>query len=220
MKLLLFITGHGQLKEYDYFNEFLQKLKLNHLCDIHIYCNNPSISSDIVKYYHNFEQKNKYLTITSQNSGYRTGGVEAVSQGFDMGLFSSYDYVIHIHPDVFITDDTYLLSVLNTHFTDDIAFFLTRSVPNDPKFASFDFFIFKPKILTTNIFKDELYTFTSSPEHYLYNMINKYNIPYIFIKRFENDTWHPRRIDDHLKLYHEHNLHMVQCLLQNSTDKK
>lgn len=214
MKILLFITGYDQLDQYNYFNIFLKQLKLNSICDIYIYCNNPNISEDIVKYYKQFDQKNKYLLITTLNGGYRTGGVEAVSKGIEMGIFKDYDYVIHLHPDVFITDDLYLMDILSENICNDIVFFITKSIPNDQRFFSFDFFIFKPKLLKTNIFIDELYTFTTSPEHYLHDMIKKHNIKYTFIKRFNNDTWHPRRIDENLKLYHEHNMNNVRTILK------
>jgi hypothetical protein len=213
MKILLFITGYRQLEEYNYFNMFLQQLKLKSMCDIYIYCNNPNIHNTIINYYQRFNQPNKRLFITSLNSGYRIGGVEAVSQGIEMGIFNEYDYVIHLHPDVFITDDCYLTDILCDNINNDVVFFITKSMPNTPTFFSFDFFIFKPKLLPKNIFIEELYTFTNSPEHYLHDMIIKHNINYIFIKRFDNDNWCPRRIDDHLKLYHEHNMYNVADLL-------
>jgi len=216
MKILLFITGYRQLEEYNYFSIFLKKLKLNAICDIYIYCNNQNISSDIITYYQNFDQKNKYLFISSLNSGHRIGAVEAISKGIEMGIFNDYDYVIHLHPDVFITDDSYLLNLLIENLHNDIVFFITKSFPNDPKFFSFDFFIFKPKLLTKNIFIDELYTFQELPEHYLYNMIIKYYIKYTFIKRYNNNYWYPRRIDENLGLYHEHDMEKVKQYIQNN----
>jgi len=214
MKVLLFITGYRQLDEYNYFNRLLKQLNLNSICDIYIYCNNPHIENTIVNYYQQFDQKNKRLFITTLNSGYNNGGVEAVSEGIEMGIFNEYDYVIHLHPDVFITDDKYLTEVLTENLDNDIVFFITKSVANDPIFFSFDFFIFKPKLLPKNIFIEDLYNFTCCPEHYLHNMIIKNDIKYTFIKRFNNDTYHPRRIDENLKLYHEHNLNKVVALLK------
>jgi hypothetical protein len=215
MKILLFITGHSQLEEYNFFNLFLKKLKLNSICDIYIYCNNPKIQNTIINYYQQFNQENKRLLITSLNSGYTRGGVEAVSQGYEMGIFKYYDYVIHIHPDVYITDDLYLTETLLHNINNDIVFFITKSVPHDPNFFSFDFFIFKPKLLHKNIFIEELYSFTGSPEHYLHDMIIKNNIHYTIIKRFNDDNYLPRRIDDNLKLYHEHDMFKVVKLLND-----
>jgi hypothetical protein len=153
MKILLFITGYRQLDEYNYFSIFLKQLNMNTICDIYIYCNNPEIESDIVKYYQKFDQKNKYLLITSLNSGYRIGGVEAVSKGIEMGIFKDYDYVIHLHPDVFITEDAKLMEILTENLENDIVFFITESLPYDPRFFSFDFFITKTRSETMNTSK-------------------------------------------------------------------
>jgi len=213
MKILLFITGHKQLEEYNYFSRFLKRLKLNALCDIFIHCNNPDIHNSIINYYQNFNQQNKKLFITSINAGYRVGGVQAISEGIELGIFKDYDYVIHLHPDVFIIDDNYLTEVLLENLNNDVVFLVNKSVPHDPKFLSFDFFIFKPKLLTKNIFIDELYTFKQAPEQYLHDMIIKNNINYIYVKRYNNDNWEPRRIDENLRLYHEHDLNKVQSLL-------
>lgn len=45
-------------------------------------------------------------------------------------------------------------------------------------------------------------------------MILKHNIKYTFIKRFDNDNWYPRRIDDNLQLYHKHDMTEVVKILK------
>lgn len=214
MKVLLFITGFRQVKEYDYFNSFLQRLNtLSNVCDVFIYCNNPGISEEIVTHYRKFRQTNKQLFITSVNAGFIMGAVEAVSRGIDMGIFDAYDYVIHLHPDVFMTDESVILALLNENIANDCVFFVTRSLSDDERFFSFDFFVFKPKLLKRNIFGDELYSYGDIPEHYLCDMLIKHGVEFKIVKRFDNDEWFPRRIDDHLKLYHEHDLALVRALL-------
>ena len=103
--------------------------------------------------------------------------------------------------------------------------FVTRSRNWDLRFYDFDFFIFKPKLLTVNIFKDELYTYDNcpkdvqgcvdwwsrglvrSPEHYMADMFDKHKIKFKVIPRFENeDGVSHRHIDKYLKLWHEHDL--------------
>jgi len=211
MRILLYITGHRQLEEYGLFQTFLDRLPIQSSCDIFIYCNHSGIHSDIVTYYQRFPQRNKQLFITTQNAGYLRGGVEAVSQGYEMGLFQGYDYVIHTHPDVFMTDDTYLTEQLLKYLHDDTVFLITKSFAEDPRFFSFDFFVFKPQWLPSNIFKKPL--FQGAPEHFLHDQIQAYGLKYAFMKRFNNDSWCPRRIDDHLKLYHEHDLEKVRELV-------
>ena len=214
MKILLFITGYDQVHDYLFFQRFLKKLPLNDMCDIFIYCNKPDISEEIQTYFKEFNQKNKSLFITSKNAGYRVGGVEAVCVGMDMGIFQEYDYVIHLHPDVFMTDDVYLREILLENEKNDTVFFITKVLP-DPRHFAFDFFIFKPKLLTVNIFKEELYSFTTSPEYYLHDMIQKYQVKYTMVKRFYNDIGLTRRIDDHLKLFHCHNLSEAELIWIN-----
>ncbi len=128
MKVLLFITGYRHLKEYDYFNSFLRRLNtLSNVCDVFIYCNDPNISEEIVTYYRNFSQTNKQLFITSVNAGFTMGAVEAVSRGIEMGIFDGYDYVIKLHPDVFLTDESRILAVLTERQADDCMFLMSRS---------------------------------------------------------------------------------------------
>jgi hypothetical protein len=214
LKILLFITGYRHLKEYRYFNLFLKNLKIKDHCDLFFYCNNPDISPEIVQYFQEFENPIKNLHITHLNSGFRVGGVEALSQGFEMGIFKGYDYVIHLHPDVFLTDDQYLLQVLQENIDNDTVFFITKCFMHEESMFAFDFFIFKPHLLTSNIFIKDLYNFEDYPEQYLRNMILQHNIKYTFIKRFENNYWSPRRIDENLKLYHEHDLEKVEQVLR------
>ena len=216
MKVLLFITGFRQVREYDYFNTFLQRLNtLSNICDVFIYCNNPEISSDIVTYYKNFTQPNKHLYITSLNIGFGMGAVEAVSRGIEMGIFKGYDYVIHLHPDVFITGESEIIELLTANAGNDCVFLVNRSQPDDERFFSFDFFVFKPALLPRNVFIDDLHEYQDLPEHYLHDMLIKHGVKFKLTRRFENDTWFPRRIDEHLNLYHEHDLQLVEDLLKS-----
>jgi hypothetical protein len=216
MKVLLFITSYRQLEEYIYFQKLLEKLpRLSSICDIFVYCNNTEISGELVTYFQRFPQKNKQLFITSKNNGFARGGIEAVSNAYDMGIFTDYDYVIHLHADVFIFDDEQILKILFENLENDIVFFITKSIPNDPYFFSFDFFMFKPRLLTHNVFKGDgnsLYTFSIYVEYHFYNLIVKNGIKFTYIPRFHDDDWQPRRIAEHLKIYHEHDIDKIKDL--------
>lgn len=215
MNVLLFITGFRHVKEYDHFNSFLQRLDtLGTICDLYIHCNNPDISEEIVTYYKKFTQKNKHLYITSTNIGFEMGAVEAVSHGIEAGVFAGYDYVLHLHPDVFITDDARIIEILETNLDNDCVFFVNKSRPDDDRFFSFDFFIFKPRLLKTNIFKDGLYSHKGKPEHHLHDLIVKNDVKFQIVRRFDDDDWFPRRVDENLGLYHEHDMAQVEALLQ------
>ena len=208
-RVLLYLSSHRQVKEFDYFSQFFNKLdKLRQMCDLYIHCNNKDVSEDITKYYKQFDVKNKQLHVGSKNCGYNMGHIEMLSDDYDAGVFAGYDYVINCQADVFIIGEEPLLDVLNRKCGDSV-FFITKSIPDDERFFSTDFLIFRPKLLTMNIFKEELYTWRDWPEHYLYYILQKYNIKYEFLKRFDNDNWQPRRLDL-LKLWHEHDLSLIE----------
>ena len=96
------------------------------------------------------------MYITEKNSGFILGGVEAVSDTIDMlRLYSSeckYNYIIHMHPDVFICNEQPILSLLEQELNSGNVFYCNWSLVN-PCLYSFDCFVFKPTLLTENIFK-------------------------------------------------------------------
>jgi hypothetical protein len=196
------LTSHRQLEEVHLYGEYIKKFcPIVKTFDLLFHINKIDIDiSKVGNYFQSLPFENKTLILTSKNAGYTFGGIEAVADCFD--LLKDYDYVIHSHPDVFLTKDDIIGKILEYFSYSDKVFIVNKSWGADHKWMSFDFFIFKPRLLTVNIFFAELYTYTDSPEHYLYHVIKKYNVKYQVVKRFDNDNWSPRRIDDHLKLYH------------------
>lgn len=214
-RVLLFITSFRQLKEFDYCSFFFNRFTtLNKICDLYIHCNNKDISEDLIKYYQKFNMENKHLFITSKNLSYTMGQIEALSDSYDKGIFAQYDYVLNIHPDVFILEEEPIVNLLKKNMKTDTCFFVSQGLPDDRAFLQTDFFIFKPKLLTMNIFKDTLYEWKDWTEHYMYYILYKYNIKYELIKRFDNNTWHPRRIDNY-RMWHEHDLSLVEAYIEN-----
>jgi hypothetical protein len=215
MKILFFITGFRQLKEYEYQAIFLKKCSLiNVLADVYIHCNNPEISERIVTAYQSLPIKNKRLLITTKNEGFKMGLVEALADSFH--LFAEYDYVIHCHPDVFLVNEQPFVEMLMNNLSTPDSFLVSYSFPNDPTFFSTDLFIFKPKLLKINIFLDELYTWKDIPEHWLSHILKKNEIPYKIVQRFSDNYWHPRRIDM-LGFWHEHELERIEEYIKSKT---
>ena len=217
MKILLIITGHRQVDEFYYSSIILSKncSWLSQHSDLFVHINNIGIDKKVIEFFNAFPQKNKKLFITSKNDGYRLGGIEAVADIIDMNICSEYDYVIHTHPDVFITRDNDIRQLLEDNLNNDICFLTTKqhSYPceiDERLCYDFDFFIFKPKLLQTNIFKSiYFYDYPSAPEEFLYNIIIKNHVNHKQIKRFDNNCWIPRRIDL-LGVWHEHELQKVE----------
>jgi hypothetical protein len=212
MKILIILSGHRQNDEYKLSGLCFQQCP-NLVKQSDLYINNNLISNDISK---NTEYLNIFKTVkinnTSENAGYRTGPIEAISNIIDSEklLISDYDYVIHLHPDVFITRETELLFILENELDSENIFIINKSLP-DNRFFSFDFFIFKPQKLKENVF-NQWKNSNVITEYYLYNCIVSNNLPYKMIKRFDNDNWSPRRIDL-LGFWHEHDLELVKKYL-------
>jgi hypothetical protein len=99
---------------------------------------------------------NKRIYITDNSSGFRNGGLQAISEVVDMLALHphdcQYNYVSHMHPDVFICNEQPIVPLLEQELNSDNVFYCNLSLVN-PCLYSFDCFIFKPKLSSENIFK-------------------------------------------------------------------
>mgnify|MGYP000306487027 CR=1 FL=1 len=162
--------------------------KFNTAFSINIYGNYTDTKSNIDGYDVNtnfidniafIKCKKKNIIITEKNAGFINGGLEAVSDIIDLlKLYSEnceYDYVIHMHPDVFIINETLIVNFLNDQKSiSEIIFYVNLSL-NNIILYSFDFFIFKPKLLKENIFNKWINN-TKSPEEYFHDILINNNI--------------------------------------------
>uniref|UniRef100_A0A6C0ECW7 Uncharacterized protein n=1 Tax=viral metagenome TaxID=1070528 RepID=A0A6C0ECW7_9ZZZZ len=208
MKILIILTGHRHNEEYKLYGLLLEKCNiLSSIADIYIHsnCINNCIIENV-----QYIKSNKRIYITEKNAGFINGGLEAVSDVIDeLKLLTpecQYDYVIHMHPDVFITDENNIINLLTNQLETNIIFYVNLSL-NDTNLYSFDFFIFKPKLLTFNIFKDWKEN-TQSPEYYFCDIIKKNNIIHALVPRFLNNYYLPRKIDM-IGLWHDHDLFRI-----------
>ena len=217
MKILLVLTGHRQLEEYSLFAKIL-KQSCPRLCaetDLFIHCNHAEISEEIQTYFKEFPQKNKRLYITTKNCGYRAGGFEAVSDLYEMNIFQGYDLVIHLHPDVFITREDALWKYIDSMPSmPQSAFYGTTCLPHIGNHLAFDFFMFRPSGIQQNIFNCWKTMGDTYPEHMLFQQIMTHTVPALLVPRYSNNDHSPRRIDEHLGLWHEHDLEKVRKYLE------
>jgi len=231
-KILLLYTSHRQLEEIKLQSLLYKKNGSSESfknIDLLFYCNSPIIDKKILNDYLNeLPHKNKMLIHTDKNIGYLWGGHEAVYNCFN--IWKNYDYCIHLHPDVFILDDQYILKIIeecekkreidfvNTHNLDPLK-------DDNKNYLSFDFFIFKPKqILNSSLVKnrnffdlylDENERIVKTPEHLLSQIIKKYNLKSQIVQRYNNNHWEPRR-PDMIGLYHEHDLEKVKEIIEGN----
>ena len=180
----------------------------------------PTIEADIVlNFPRSIQQVNNYSNDIELTKRISLGHLilfglvpDTIFKNID--IFSQYDYIIHSHPDVFMLEEEPIVNLLKKNMKTDTAFYISQGLPDDQSFLQTDFFIFKPNLLSINIFKYDINNWNDIGEHYMYYILTKYNIKYELIKRFDNNTWHPRRIDNY-KLWHEHDLSLVEAYIQN-----
>ena len=191
IKNLILVTSHRQVDEFQIYSHFLNKTDEIRNFDLLMHVNNPDV--DVYKIKNAFESipnANKDLIFTSKNRGYKLGPHEAICDLYDR--WKSYDNVIHMHSDVFIINEKALLNIVNNN--QEYSFLLSQcNLPST--MLSTDLFIFRPKLLKTNLFENysnKEYE-NSICEEFLELEIEKNQQSHIFIKRYENGVWYPRR---------------------------
>jgi len=200
MKVLIIITGHKHNEEYKLYGMFLNNCK--NILKFDFILHNNCITNNIYKNVE-FIKSNKKLIITNKNNGFKLGAIEALCDIIDNHnlLSSEYDYIIHTHPDVFITNESKIIKLLEDELYTDNIFLVTLSLKQINMYA-FDFFIFKPNKLNHNIF-NYWHNYLNSPEHYLYEKL--INIKHKIVDRYDNNYYLPRKIDK-LSLLHLHDI--------------
>ena len=217
--ILLLYTSHRQINECEMSSIFLNKTKAIKNFDLIHRCNNIENGNKIKPFFEKYPNKNKELIITDKNFGYWHGDIEALDDLYNK--LKDYDYVIQIHPDIYIVNEEPILELIKYYRYKDDVFIFTKSYPDDDTFLSFYFFIFKPILLNKNIFSEWKNEKDNKigVEKIMYKILNKNNIKYSLIKRFDNDFWSPRRIDT-LGLWHEHENEKVIEYLRDNINKR
>ena len=210
MKVLLFMTGYRQNEEYRIQARLLRKCPNLLMCaELFVYNNCPQ---------NKIEDACKDIPIpirihnTDKNAGYRLGGVEAMEFLLTAIDLSIYDYVIHLHPDVFFINETPLMELFEEEKDTTRVFLVSKPVPKDDRFYGFDFFVFKPRLLKTQIFTNWT-NWKYPPEYFLHDRIIENNLPHRIFDRYDPKVLNNTREIDLFGLWHEHDLNKVNLYL-------
>ncbi len=249
MKLAILLTGHAQTKEWELNAEFFRNMPNDSIiknADILAYVNCKDIkASQIENYLDNFPNPRKYLLYTPMNghtvanlpidmstneyktnfnnrAGYLFGALEAYTNTFD--LLKSYDYVIQINPDVYITNYAKLEDYLKSNMNTDSVFHVNTMRSDIDKGFTCDFIIYRPNKMVNNVFsfykapevmgyvleksKTEP-NFKYVPEQILKRICDVLNLGYSVICQ---GTRNNRQIDEY-GMWHCHNNDDVQSFL-------
>lgn len=216
MKLLLLFTSYRQLEEFDYQAIFLKKCTLLKNSDVLLHCNNPDISREILeKKLNKLPVPSTKITYGNNVGGYLRGQFQAITEVFDMEILQDYDFVIHLHPDIFITDERPIINLLSSD-NEQSVLFVSRIFGNaHPSFAT-DFFIFRPLNYLREIFSDwSLFEqkFELPLECIFFESIKKHGVDYLEVERFKTGRYF--RDIDQLGLWHEHRLEKIESYMRN-----
>lgn len=165
MKILFFMTGHRQLEEYQIQKSIFEKFPDDIDHDLIVHSNSSIPASEIEKRLQGLRSLKK-VCAQMPNKGYATGHFHALKESYAM--FTDYDYVIHLHPDVFVIDSSRLFSGVKVAFDWGFDFYLSYMLHvNTPSgltetrningremniYYHTDMFGFNPKSLTPNFF--------------------------------------------------------------------
>jgi len=177
MKLAILITAHAQTTEWELNAEFFKRMPSDSIirnADIIAYANCKDIkASKIEQYLDLFPNPRKYLLYTPLNghsvanlpidvstnqyktnfnnrAGYLFGALEAYTGTFD--LLKTYDYVVQINPDVYITDCSKLENYLMEKINSPEVFHVNTMRSDINKGFTCDFIVYRPNMMPGNIF--------------------------------------------------------------------
>jgi hypothetical protein len=218
MNLALLFTSYRQFEELDLQAEFMRRASRIPSSVPVIYHNNngklapsaiseklakiPAVNIDFI----HSPQKNA--------GGYPYGQFEAILDVWDK--LSGYDWVIHLHPDIFIVDESRLLEVIGQANRGGFAMVVTPTFGlKAPSFAT-DFFAFRPSGTPRGIFESFL-PLQDAPivvplEDLFYIEVHRAGVKYMVAHRFAHGHYH--RDIDQLGLWHEHDLNRVRAYLR------
>ncbi len=221
IRILIYFSSHRQLKEIEYSSYFFNNTKfLRENSEVMIHCDNDSLNNEDIYPYIKYDTK-WYLNRSKQTfptypNGVFNGFLKGLSNNFD--FFKNYDFVIHMVPDCYITNENKIVELLRENIESEINFIVDYHPDHNSQTKEqfvCDFFIFKPKKIF-NIFSDHSDDNVIVAENWLYKKINEYNISHKKICRgIESLKWN---IDDY-GLIHNHNLKRIESILSGNENK-
>jgi hypothetical protein len=220
MKLGILYTAHRQLDELDFAGRFLESAPVLKQSQIIFHCNNSAISSE------NIAQKLAAWPVASvqlihstiaNRGGYAYGQWEAILDSWEALQDKHLDWVIHLHPDVFLANEQPLIAAIESVHAAGMELLVSRTFgTKTPAFAT-DFFAFRPSKIPRDLFAS-FEPLIGAPavvplEHLFFNEVHRHKIRYSMVQRFHDDHYH--RDIDLLGLWHEHDLRRVKIYFKH-----
>jgi hypothetical protein len=225
MKLAILYTSYRQFRELDFAPAFFERaLRLREEADILFHCNNGTIDQAALR-----EKLAKIpaksLTVRfepQQNTGgYPYGQFEAIRDLWNHVDLSQWDWIIHIHPDLFIADEKPLLAAIEKAEAGGKEMLVTKCFGHrSPTFAT-DFFAFKPLSKIRPVF-DSYLPLLATPlvvplEALFFIEVHRAGVAYDIALRFLHGHYH--KDIDQLGVWHEHQLDRLPAYLRDPSGR-
>ncbi len=221
MKIAILYTSFRQLAELKYFPRlFAKNRKLLDGADIVYHNNNRDFTpAQIQAALAPIGFKNLKVIYSPQQNvgGYPYGQFEAICDSYQALLDGGYDWVIHLHPDIFIIDENKLLAEIEKAEVAGADMLVCSTFGHKAPAYATDFFCFKPRSTPIAIF-ESYRAFLTTPivvplEYLFFNEIFRAGVKLHVAHRFLHGNY--TRDIDQLGLWHEHNLRRIELYLQN-----
>ncbi len=220
MKIAVLYTSYRQFRELDFAPAFYARTtRLKAEADILFHCNNASIKeADLREKLSKIPARSLLIRhAPQQNSGgYPYGQFEAIVDLWNQVDLTQWDWIIHLHPDLYIADETRLLTAIEQADREGNDFLLTKVFGHrSPTFGT-DFFAFKPKPQFKPIFESYL-PLLKTPlvvplEALFFIEVHRAGAKYTLGPRFAHGHYH--RDIDGLGVWHEHDLDRLAAYLR------
>ena len=224
MTLAILYTSFRQLEELQLYPDMLNRNPHTSEADVIYHNNNPAFTTtQIEEALCKVPYKSLKIIHSPQKNagGYPYGQFEAILDSWDILITKGYDWVIHLHPDIFLIDESKLLAEID-HATSSSADILVTATfgHTAPAYAT-DFFCFRPARVLKSLFESYL-PLLKAPivvplEYLFYNEIFRAKLKTHVAVRFLHGHYH--RDIDQLGLWHEHNLLRVRLYMQNPNSR-
>lgn len=218
MKICILYTSYRQFEELDYLAVLWPRLPyLSSSADVIYHCNNKNIQrEELEKKLSKIPFRKLDLIYSPQKNvgGYPYGQFEAICDAW--GRLQEYDWVIHLHPDVFIIDEERLLGALRKADSEQADMVVCPIFAlAHPSFAT-DFFAFRPSAVPLSVFESyhplESTKVVVPLENLFFIEVHRARLKYDVAHRFAHGQYN--RDIDRLGLWHEHHLQRMKLYLK------
>lgn len=215
MNIALLLTSHRQIRELGYWPQFMnQNPVLAREAEVFYHSNYPDLDEAAVRAtLDRIPCKASHLIREKANAGYLFGNFQAVSLIHPLLAERGFDWVIKLHPDVFIIDERPILRELESTPA-EVPLLVSQSFGDRTAAYSADFFCFRPQTLPADFFN--IYRPFSETgkdvwlgeEQVLFFEAHRREIPHRVVRRYRSGHYH--RCADLMGLWHSHSLDRVE----------